>query len=197
MELVVGLFDKKRDADLAVKALEQAGFSQSKLGALAQDRIIVEHLADEQKDATAKSAGIGALSGTALGGLTGLLAGTGAIVIPVIGPVIAAGVLASTLAGAGVGAAAGSLAGALMGLGFSEKQAQVYTEGVEQGGVMVAVQAEGEHIGLAREIIKQANAVDIETRGQEWFGEGWAAADESTQGVDPAAPNPQRPRPHY
>jgi uncharacterized membrane protein len=197
MELVVGLFDKKRDAELAVQALEQAGFSQGKMGALAQDRIIVEHLGDEQKDATARSAEIGALSGTALGGLTGLLAGTGALVIPGIGPVIAVGVLASTLAGAGVGAAAGGLVGALMGLGFSEKQAQVYTEGIKQGGVLVAVQAEGERIGLAREIIKQANAVDIDTRGQEWFGEGWAAADESTQGIDPTHPNPQPPRPHY
>jgi uncharacterized membrane protein len=190
MELVVGLFDNKRDADLAVKALEQAGFSQSKMGALAQDRIIVEPLGKDQKDATARSAEIGALSGTALGGLTGLLAGTGAIGIPGIGPVIAAGVLASILAGAGVGAAAGGLAGALMGLGFTKEEAKVYTEGVRQGGVMVAVQAEGEHIGLAREIIKQANAVDMETRGQEWFGEGWTAADESTQGMDAARPNP-------
>jgi hypothetical protein len=111
--------------------------------------------------------------------------------------VMAAGALLSTLAGAGVGAAAGGLVGTLMGLGFSEEQAEVYAEGVKQGGVLVAVQAEGEHLALAREIIKQADAVDIETRGKEWFGEGWTATDESTQGMDLAHANPGRPRPHY
>jgi hypothetical protein len=149
---------------------------------MAQDRVIEEHLGEEEEAQPVKEgAGVGAVSGTLVGGLAGLLAGVGAIAIPGLGPVLAAGTLATTLAGAGVGAAAGGLVGTVVGLGIAEEDAHFYAEGVKRGGVLLAVQSEGGRASMAKDILKQANAVDVETRRKAWLANGWVGFDESSE----------------
>lgn len=59
-----------------------------------------------------------------MGGVTGLLAGIGALAIPGIGPILAAGPIVATLTGVAVGAGAGGLVGGLIGLGIPEDEAK-------------------------------------------------------------------------
>jgi hypothetical protein len=87
-----------------------------------------------------------------VGGVIGLLAGVGALVIPGVGPIIAAGALASTLTGAGVGAAAGGLIGALAGMGVPDEDAKHFERGFQEGGVLVTVDA-GEDSARARQAL--------------------------------------------
>jgi uncharacterized membrane protein len=94
MTIVVGLFERPHDAERAIDALESAGFVQDEISALAQDRIIKEHLEERKIEPVEVTTGLGAIGGSAIGGLAGLLAGVGAITIPGIGAVLAAGALA-------------------------------------------------------------------------------------------------------
>lgn len=71
-----------------------------------------------------------------------MLAGLGALAIPGIGPIIAAGPIAATLTGAAVGAGAGGLVGGLIGLGIPEEQAEEYGGYVNEGHILVMVDAD-------------------------------------------------------
>jgi len=123
-----------------------------------------------------------------LGGLAGFLVGIGALAIPGIGPVISAGVLTTALGtvgataatGAAVGGAVGGVAGALVGLGIPEEDAQFYAEGVKRGGVLVTVQTSDDRANDALNIMRQANAVDVDTKRSEWHKAGWNRFDEGT-----------------
>jgi hypothetical protein len=181
MTIVVGLFERPQDAERAITALESAGFVQDEISALAQDRIIKEHLDEQEIEQVEVTTGLGAIGGSAIGGLAGLLAGVGVIAIPGIGPVLAAGALASTLAGVVVGGSAGGLVGALVGMGLPGEDANFYAEGVKRQGVLIAVQSEGGHTSLAESIMKQANALDVDTRRKAWLKNGWVGFDESSE----------------
>jgi len=149
---VVGLFDNVEQANEAVRELMDHGFPPEHISLLARDERgeIVSDPAgpDVTEDAAARGAATGATAGSVLGGALGLLVGLGALAIPGIGPVIAAGTLATALGttafGAGLGAAAGGLAGGLTNLGVASSDIAYYTEGIRQGGVLVAATAENE-----------------------------------------------------
>jgi hypothetical protein len=185
MTIVVGLFERPQDAERAIDALESAGFVHEEIGAVAQDQIIKEHLDEREIKPEEVATGLGAIGGSAVGGLAGLLAGVGAITIPGIGAVLAAGALVSTLAGAVVGGGAGGLVGALVGMGLPEEDADFYAEGVKRKGVLVVVQSKGGRASVAKNILKQANAVNVEARRKAWLEKGWVGFDESSEpGLD-------------
>lgn len=157
---VVGLFYEKREAELAIRELKDAGFSEDQIGVLMQDRDSQQRLAESTGTKVSESAATGAIGGGVAGGVLGLLAGIGALAIPGIGPIIAGGALASTLAGAGIGAAAGGLLGALVGMGVPEEDARYFEEGLRTGGVLVTVNA-GTRTQDARQILRGRGA-DLE-----------------------------------
>lgn len=188
MKTVVGLFEYYQDAERAVSELHGHGFGKTEISVAARDRVLQERVIGDKDQAVAESAGAGAIGGTAVGGLAGLLVGIGALAIPGIGPVIAAGTLgtalATTAAGAGIGAAAGGLIGALVGLGIPEGDAQFYAEGVKRGGVLVTVQAGDDRASEALNILRQANAVDVDTQRNEWSQSGWNRFDDAAMPDD-------------
>lgn len=167
MDTVIALFKDHEGAEAAVDSLEEAGFSQDEVGLLAQKEAVEDALDANREEAAVESAGAGALGGSALGGLIGLLAGASAIVVPGIGPALAAGAWASvagtTAAGAGIGAAYGGLVGALIGFGVAEEQTHVYVEGVQQGNILMVIQPEDDRLARAEKILRDhgAFAVDI------------------------------------
>ncbi len=128
------LFDSYSQAQAAVEALEQAGFTSSEISLVSRYRDD-NTLADDEVSSTATGATAGAL----VGGGGGLLAALGLIAIPGIGPLVAAGVLATTLVGAAGGSVVGGLIGALTNAGVSEEDAHVYSEGVRRGSSLVTV----------------------------------------------------------
>jgi hypothetical protein len=180
MKTVVGLFEDYSDADRAVSELNSRGFTQNEISIAARDSAVRDRMVGTagSERAVAESAGAGAVGGTVVGGLGGLLVGLGALAIPGIGPVIAAGTLATTLGttalGAGIGAAAGGLIGALVGMGIPEEDANFYAEGVKRGGVLVTVQASDDRATDALNIMRRSKAVDVDTQRNTWSQSGWS-----------------------
>lgn len=163
----VGTFSSTREAEAALNGLRESGFSTDKVSVLAKDTDRNEEIsgvdvqdrdrlkrnrteAERGNTEAQEGAGIGAVTGTALGGIGGLLVGLEALVIPGVGPFLAGGTLAATLAGAGIGAAGGAIVGALTGLGIPEEDAKAYNERISQGeylAILEGTQAEIEQAG--------------------------------------------------
>ena len=175
---VIGLFDETSNAESAVRALQSAGFTRESIGVAVQTKDDATRFESHDATPAEQAAGAGAVTGTAIGGLVGLLVGLGSVTLPGIGPVATAGtlstVLGSTALGAGVGAAAGGLIGALVGLGVPEEEAHVYAEGLKRGGTLVSVQTVDENnANRAVDILRNNDAVDINKRRDQYRNEGW------------------------
>ena len=128
----IGLFPSRSDAEAALHRLRDAGFNMDKVSVVARDAREADQMAgasvnQDRSDQAKGGAGVGAIAGTATGGLVGLFGSLGVLAIPGIGPVAEVGiVLANTLLGSGIGAAGGGLIGALIGWGVPEDQAKYY-----------------------------------------------------------------------
>jgi len=146
---VAASFEDRGDAERAVNALKDAGYSSDQIGIALRDRTAQGELVEDTGTHAAEGATSGALGGGLLGGIVGFLVGLGALAIPGIGPVVAGGALASAfglaggtaVAGAGIGAAAGGLLGALVGLGIPEEEAKYHEQGFRSGRTLVTVNA--------------------------------------------------------
>jgi len=184
------LYDDYNVAARVVDELERAGIPHSDISIVASNaegwydrdrttsRVDRDH---DGRDDRAEGAAAGAGIGATLGGVAGLLAGLGLLAIPGIGPVVAAGWLASTAAVAAAGGTAGGLIGALTQSGVSEREANVYAEGVRRGGTLVTARVPD--ADRARyEAILDRSAVNITERSANWERSGWNR-------FDPAAPN--------
>jgi len=174
---VVGLFDTTEHAEQAVRGLQTKGFARENIGVAVQSREQATAMGGNTTS-TEESAGAGALTGTAVGGLLGLLVGLGTITLPGIGPVATAGTLATTLGstalGAGLGAATGGLIGGLVGMGIPEEDAHVYAEGLKRGGTLVSISTTDERqANEAIDVLRQFNAVDVDKRRNEYRSAGW------------------------
>ena len=188
------LYDDYDIAARVVADLERAGLPHDDVSVVASNaegwydrdrtgsRVDPSHDKDHDgRDDRAEGAAAGAGIGATLGGVAGLLAGLGLLAIPGIGPVVAAGWLASTAAVAAAGGTAGGLIGALTQSGVSEREANVYAEGVRRGGTLVTARVPD--MDRARyEAILDRSAVNITERSSMWQRNGWNR-------FDPAAPN--------
>jgi hypothetical protein len=190
---VVGYFDDFAQAEQAVRALVDGGFSRTDISLVAGDPqgqytkkydVARDTVAEEEGSGLAVGAGTGAV----VGGLGGLLVGLGALAIPGVGPVIAAGPLGAALLGAGLGTAAGGIIGALVDIGVAEEEAGVYAEGIRRGGAVVSLRSEGLMVDRAIEIMERNGAVDIDKRAADWRSSGWTGA---TSAAAPDAASPQ------
>jgi len=148
--MVVAVFDDRRDAQDAIEALRDAGFSADSISFMARDRDTAGRLADDTGTDMAAGAATGALAGGLLGGVAGWLVGIGALAIPGVGPIIAAGPIAAALGGAALGAAGGGIIGALTGAGVPEHEARFYDEEFRRGGIVVTVHAAGRYTEAER-----------------------------------------------
>lgn len=168
MKTIVGMFENTKDVDTALSELEKQGFSRSDVSVVARREVLRESGLD-----ITTGAEIGAITGATAGGIAGLLIGLGAITIPGIGTVVAAGEfltwVGATVLGLAAGGVAGGLLGGLVSLGIPEHEAKVYVEGVKRGNLIVAVRAPEERLPVAEDVFRKANAVDINTRRQEWM----------------------------
>src|SRR5204862_18902 len=142
---VVGLFHESWQAQNAIEALKDAGFSAHDISVLMQDRGQTRDFAADTGTNAGAGAATGAVTGGVLGGLGGWLVGIGALAIPGVGPFIAAGALGTALTGAALGAGVGAIAGALIGMGIPEEEAKYYENEVRGGRTLVTVRAEGRY----------------------------------------------------
>jgi len=155
---VVGVFEDRRQAQLAVEELKRVGFTDSQIGVITRNE-------DKASTTTAETSGSHVVEGAATGVAAG--AGVGALwalgiaagMLPAIGPVIVGGLLASVLASAAGGAAVAGIVGALIGLGIPEEEAQYYEGEVRGGRTLVTVSA-GSRFNEATTIIQRHGGYD-------------------------------------
>ncbi|MCL4298521.1 MAG: general stress protein [Anaerolineae bacterium] len=180
MKRIAGLFEHEQAADRAISELQKKGFNKEHFGVITRNRITQKVNREEDiREGTVKAdQKLGVTGGAAVGGLTGLLLGVGALFIPGIGPVLAAGTLGAIAAGTGMGAVAGGLLGALTSMGITE-EAEVYAEGIKRGGVLLVVEADDERAPEVDKIMTQAGAVEVKARRQAWQEAGWSGFDET------------------
>jgi len=101
---------------------------------------------------------MGTTVGGTLGGLAGIAAGAGALVIPGIGPILAVGPLAAGL----TGAAAGGLTGALVDMGIPEDRGNYYEEQVKQGNILAVVESKENMVDEVSDVMRKNDARDVE-----------------------------------
>lgn len=131
-EHVLALFKNREEAEAAVKALLDAGYSRDAVGVLGPG--------EEERHPYAKSLLGGIVGGTAVGGVVGgVLTAVAVGLIPGVGPLLAAGTLVPVFAGTATTAATGGLAGALVALAGSSDEALYYEQQVESGSWLVSV----------------------------------------------------------
>lgn len=172
------LFDSYSQAQAAVEALEQAGFTSSEISLVSRYRDDNTLVDGDEVSGTATGATAGAL----VGGGGGLLAALGLIAIPGIGPLVAAGVLATTLVGAAGGSVVGGLIGALTNAGVSEEDAHVYSEGVRRGSSLVTVTTDDARASKAESILNSHKPVDVRQRREDYVAGGWSQYDPNAKG---------------
>lgn len=162
---VVGLFDTRESAQGAVQDLIDAGFDRARISIVAADpqgTMYRETAGGDSENLAGEGARTGLTSGAVVGGLLGLLIGTGLIFVPagfaVAGPIV------GLIAGGAAGAATGGIIGGLIGMGIPADQADYYAEGIRRGGTLVALQAIDERIEEAHAILDRDGAINIEDR---------------------------------
>ncbi|HHU29540.1 MAG TPA: hypothetical protein GXZ53_02460 [Firmicutes bacterium] len=151
-QTVVGLFHSREQAEEAVRELRNRDFDAGDISLITRGEES-ENSSEQTMDYEEQNLADGTLTDGVLGGMAGLLAGAGALLIPGIGPIIAAG----PLAGALTGAVTGGIAGGLIDYGIPEDEGDRYEQEIRQGGVMVALEAEDENIAGEVEAILQEN----------------------------------------
>jgi len=182
MKTIVGTYDNIQTAYDVANDLITAGYSRNDVSVVANDQNreysphvnanVDTKVVDTSADA-AKGTGIGAT----IGGLGGLLVGLGALAIPGIGPIVAAGPLLAALTGAGVGAVAGGIVGALVDLGVPEEDANLYSEGLRRGSVLVIAQVPDASSNAVTRIMDRPGTVDIHRQADTWRASGWKTFD--------------------
>jgi hypothetical protein len=164
---VFGIYKDGTAAERAVDSLVAAGFPNSDISVLLPDTQSSKEFAHEKNTKAPEGTTTGVLSGGAVGGTLGLLAGIGALAIPGVGPFIAAGPIMGALAGLGVGGAVGGLVGALVGMGIPEYEAKRYEGRIKGGGVLLSVHCDSsEEISRAKEMLEQTGAEDVSSSGE-------------------------------
>ncbi|NMB45901.1 MAG: hypothetical protein GX998_05750 [Firmicutes bacterium] len=160
MSTIIGTFSSREQAEKAVRALRDKGFTEDEIS-------VVAKRGGQQGDfetAGDDMGGMGGASqgtawGSALGGVAGLLAGVGALAIPGIGPIVAAGPLAATLSGA----VTGGVAGGLLDLGIPEERGRYFEEEVKKGRFLTVIDTDSGMVEDAAKIMRDNGAADVES----------------------------------
>ncbi|MGE5586480.1 MAG: general stress protein [Bacillota bacterium] len=158
---VIGTFDSRDQAERAIEELKRKGFSDDKVSIVAKE--------DRAKGGDRGEGGLtmrrgendltgGTVTGGAIGGATGLLAGLGALAIPGVGPIVAAGPIAAGL----TGAVTGGIVGGLVDLGIPEERGRYYENKVKEGKILAVVKADDNTVDDAKSVLSRFGASDIE-----------------------------------
>jgi len=146
---VTGLYSTPESASRAYEGLTtKHGYKADDINVVMSEDTRRRHFGDvtpgtELSHGTKAAEGLG--KGAAIGGgigaaLAAVFAVGSSVVIPGLGLVVA-GPIAAALAGAGAGGATGGIIGALIGAGIPEDRAREYERGINEGGILMGVNA--------------------------------------------------------
>lgn len=161
------VFGTAKSEDVArqiVQDLKSDGIVPENISALFPEKSTTtsKNFAEEENtkmpEGASTGAGVGGLAGAGLGWLVGV----GTLAIPGLGPFVAAGPIMAALSGAAAGAAVGGLAGALIGLGMPEHEVKHYEDRLEEGNILLSVQArDPSEADRIRDIFERDGAKDV------------------------------------
>ncbi|MCU1290583.1 MAG: hypothetical protein JWN60_2812 [Acidobacteria bacterium] len=142
-QILTGMFRDRESTEKAYNSLRSRGYNDDDVNLMMSDQTRDSWFSDNDDSALGSKAMEGAGTGSAIGGTLGAIIGGIAaigtnVLIPGLGLVVA-GPIAAALAGAGAGGLTGGLVGALIGSGIPEERAQVYDEGIRNGGAVLGV----------------------------------------------------------
>lgn len=160
-----GLFAERADLEIAIRELKNHQFFANDISVLMSSTGETKQFALENSTKAPEASMISAISGAALGGALGWLAGVGMLAIPGVGPLVAAGPIMAALAGTTLGGAFGGVAGALVGLGIPEYEAKRFESSINQGGILISVKVtDAASEALAKDILNRCGATDISVK---------------------------------
>lgn len=135
---VIGIYENEQQVVEVVERLKEQGYTIDEISVIAKNTKKLPEITQEVKPSTKDGAIAGALTGGTIG-IAGVIAGISAVVVPGLGALLAAGPIISTIGGAVVGArtGAGGLKHALMEIGLPDDEAERYSEGVQEGKILV------------------------------------------------------------
>jgi len=176
----VGYFRDWAAADAAYEALLECGFSPDDISVVGRGKE-----SGGEPAAAPHDAHVTAGQGAVVGGLTGLLIGAAALLVPGIGPILGVGPVVAAL----TGLVTGGIVGALLDAGLGEEAARYYDTRLREGGVLLAVRADEARYGAAQAILLE--------HGGDVHGEGSTGRADVAQsaGASPGAPGLPDPRP--
>ena len=160
MANIIGTFGMRDEAERAVHELKKKGFGDDKVSIVAKENRGRGGDRGEGRLKMGRGTDMsgGTVSGGAIGGTAGVLAGLGALAIPGIGPIVAIGPIAAGL----TGAVAGGLVGSLVDLGIPEDRSKFYEGKVKEGKVLAIVKANDDQVDDVRDVYGKFGASDIE-----------------------------------
>jgi uncharacterized membrane protein len=150
---LVAVFDSASGAEKAVSELRRQGFTQEEIS------IVSKKHSDDQGKRYEDDITDGALTGSTLGGIGGLLVGAGALAIPGIGPIVAAGPIAAALSGA----LAGGVAGGLIDWGIPAEASKRYETHVSAGSILAILKTQQSKANQASSLLTEYGANSVET----------------------------------
>jgi uncharacterized membrane protein len=148
--LLIGTFEKHKDADAALIDLEKEGVRSDAVSMITKQNVVSEYSERNGKG--------GAVAGGLVGGLAGLLLTAVPVVLP--GAILIAGPL-TILTGAALGVITGGILGALVDMGVPEESARAYEQNIKRGGVVLAVTVNDETNDDAREVMEKHHAEEL------------------------------------
>jgi uncharacterized membrane protein len=170
--IAAAIFESRTEAEGALSLLQQHGFDFRKMSYLQRKGEVLAELdppaagklVDQENIPRVDNPLMGAVSGGAIGGATGLLVGLGLAAVPVIGPFMAAGTLATLFSSAAVGAVVGGLGGALLLWGVPDDLAHNYADLLEGSRCMLMVSTDTtDEQNLAATILARSGGKEVHT----------------------------------
>ncbi len=171
-----GLFQTEEQAYQAYHSLQGAGFEDNNLKMMSRQQTGVRPVRESiSVKSVAVSALIGALIGGAVAAFLGFLIGQGVIdvpaFIPLSGPFFTLNAFGLFLA---EGVVTGAILGTITRLATGREKPAFTRKGITHGGVILAVNADGSQREKARELMKQAGALDLVDLSEKWDQGVWS-----------------------
>jgi hypothetical protein len=164
----IGSFSSREDVEAAIEMLKKANFPTEQVTVVKQDvasqdegvAISEDEFIEKEKESGVRKS---ALTAGAVGGVSGMLMGLGALMLPGIGSVAVLGVqsaLVGMATGGVYGTAAGTLMGAALGEDISHDRAQQYSDRLAEGDYLMLVEGSKDEISSAETILSDSQVKD-------------------------------------
>ena len=180
-----GLFQTQESANQAHQALQRAGVAADDIRMLIhKPRSRVARSTEVSIQEIGRNAFIGGLIGAGLGALVGLLVGLGVLPHPTLEPGSAPRdglfIFMSVVWGLIPGGLIGTMLGAASRLLTSREKAEVVTEAIEKGGVLMTIGVNGSQSeNSIRQVLQDHGAVEIGKPSETWDPEAWVNPNEA------------------